>query len=111
MMQALLIIALSLSASSEKPVNAVPNPLHAKAKGRTVYTVPLIVFMDDISSSISKQWDKHHVIYMSNALLPHETLKKQFYIHFATSLPHVCKISYILLLVDIYAQHIYLCFI
>ena len=26
---------------------------------------------------------------MSNALLPHETLEKQFYIRFATSLPHV----------------------
>ena len=89
MMQALLIIALSLLASSEKPGNAVPNPLRAKAKGRMVYTVPLIVFMDDVSSNILKQWNKHHAIYMSNALLPRETLEKQFYIHFATSSPHV----------------------
>ena len=66
----------------------MPNPLRAKAKGRMVYTVPLIVFMDDVSGNISKQWNKHFVIYMSNALLPRETLEKQFYIHFATSSPH-----------------------
>ena len=73
---------------SEKPGNVAPNPLRAKAKGRMVYTVPLIVFMDDVSGNISKQWNKHYVIYMSNALLPRETLEKQFYIHFVTSSPH-----------------------
>ena len=75
--------------SSEKHSNAVtPHPLCAKAKGRMVYTVPLIVFMDDVSGNILKQWNKHYVIYMSNALLPHKTLDKQFFIHFVTSSPH-----------------------
>ncbi|KAG1723623.1 hypothetical protein EDB19DRAFT_1898050 [Suillus lakei] len=39
-----------------------------------VYTVPLIIFMDDVSGNISKQWNKHHTIYMSNASLPREML-------------------------------------
>ncbi|KAF8346814.1 hypothetical protein F5887DRAFT_834375, partial [Amanita rubescens] len=76
------------TALSEKRGSSVPNPLRAKAKGRMVYTVPLIVFMDDVSGNISKQWNKHYVIYISNALLPRETFEKQFCIRFVTSSPH-----------------------
>ncbi|KAG2097248.1 uncharacterized protein F5147DRAFT_747487 [Suillus discolor] len=39
--------------------------------GRMVLSVPLIVFMDDVSGNISKQWNKHHVVYMSNAAMPY----------------------------------------
>ncbi|KAI6008551.1 hypothetical protein EDC04DRAFT_2581993 [Pisolithus marmoratus] len=53
-----------------------------------VYNVPLIIFMDDISGNISKQWNKHHVIYMLNANLPCEMLEQEFYVQFVTSSPH-----------------------
>ncbi|KAI6001467.1 hypothetical protein EDD15DRAFT_2385926 [Pisolithus albus] len=53
-----------------------------------VYNVPLIIFMDDVSGNISKQWNKHHVIYMSNANLPREMLEQEFYVRFVTSSPH-----------------------
>ncbi|KAH9913799.1 uncharacterized protein BXZ73DRAFT_55315, partial [Epithele typhae] len=66
----------------------MPNPLRAKSKGRMVYAVPLIVFMDDVSGNISKQWNKHHVIYMSNASLSREMLEKQFCVRFVTASPH-----------------------
>lgn len=66
----------------------MPHRLRAKADGRVVYSVPLIVFMDDVSGNISKQWNKHHVIYMSNANLPREMLEKEFFLRFVTSSPH-----------------------
>ncbi|OAX34515.1 hypothetical protein K503DRAFT_794145 [Rhizopogon vinicolor AM-OR11-026] len=53
-----------------------------------VYTVPLIIFMDDVSGNISKQWNKHHAIYMSNANLPWEMLEKEFFVRFVSSSPH-----------------------
>ena len=53
-----------------------------------VYAVPLIVFMDDVSGNISKQWNKHHAIYMSNANLPRQMLEKEFSIRFVTLSPH-----------------------
>lgn len=52
------------------------------------YAVPLIVFMDDVSGNISKQWNKHFVIYLSNASMPRETLDKQFFVRFFTSSPN-----------------------
>ncbi|KAF8433782.1 hypothetical protein L210DRAFT_3614045 [Boletus edulis BED1] len=66
----------------------MPNPLREKSGGRMIYTVPLIVFMDDVSGNISKQWNKHHVVYMSNALLPREMLDQEFTIRFISGSPH-----------------------
>lgn len=53
-----------------------------------VYAVPLIIFMDDVSGNISKQWNKHFVIYMSNANLQREMLDHEFFVRFVTSSPH-----------------------
>lgn len=71
----------------------MPHPLREKAKGRMVYGVPLIVFMDDVSGNISKQWNKHHVIYMSNANLPREMVEKEFCVRFVTSSPHAAPME------------------
>ncbi|KAG2065607.1 hypothetical protein BDR04DRAFT_1130369 [Suillus decipiens] len=58
-----------------------------------VYAVPLIIFMDDISGNISKQWNKHHAIYMSNANLLCEMLEKEFFVRFITSSPHAAPME------------------
>lgn len=66
----------------------MPHPLRAKADGWMVYTVPVIVFMDDASANISKQWNKHIVVYLSNAGLPREMLDKEFCTKFVMSSPN-----------------------
>jgi len=58
-----------------------------------VYSVPLIIFMDDVSRNVSKQWNKHHAIYMSNANLPREMLEKEFCVRFVTSSPHTAQME------------------
>jgi hypothetical protein len=65
----------------------MPHRLRAIAGHRMVYSVPLIIFMDDVSANVSKQWNKHHAIYMSNANLPRQMLEKEFCIRFVTSSP------------------------
>ncbi|KAG2147900.1 uncharacterized protein EDB93DRAFT_1240576 [Suillus bovinus] len=60
-----------------------------------VYAVLLIIFMDDMSGNVSKQWNKHHTIYMSNAKLPHEMLEKEFFVRFVTSSPHAAPMELI----------------
>ncbi|KAG1786006.1 uncharacterized protein HD556DRAFT_1207162, partial [Suillus plorans] len=86
-------LACGLTESSHKYAKLVPNPLCVKSQGRMVYLVPLIIFMDDISSNISKQWNKHHAVYMSNANLPCEMLEKEFCIRFVTSSPHAAPME------------------
>jgi hypothetical protein len=49
--------------------------------------------MDDMSGNVSKQWNKYHAIYMSNANLLHEMLEKEFFVKFVTSLPHAAPME------------------
>ncbi|VDC03602.1 unnamed protein product [Peniophora sp. CBMAI 1063] len=65
----------------------MPHRMRKLAGKRMVYTVPIISFIDDVSANISKQWNKNHVAYASNALLPREMLDKAFNIHFVSSSP------------------------
>ncbi|KAG2346414.1 hypothetical protein BDR05DRAFT_878375 [Suillus weaverae] len=82
-----------LTPSSSKYASLSPNPLREKSNGRMVHTVPLLVFMDDVSGNVSKQWNKHHAIYMSNANLPREMLEKEFFVRFVTSSPHAAPME------------------
>ncbi|KAL9931874.1 hypothetical protein V8E36_009189 [Tilletia maclaganii] len=45
------------------------NPLRQVAQGRMVYSIPLYVFMDDLSGNRSKRWDKHLACYVQNAAI------------------------------------------
>ncbi|KAF8256788.1 hypothetical protein EI94DRAFT_1849401 [Lactarius quietus] len=77
--------ACGFTETSREYGSLMPHPLRAKADGRMVYTVPVIIFMDDASANISKQWNKHIVVYLSNAGLPREMLDKEFCTRFVTS--------------------------
>ena len=68
----LFILMVVYSDTSREYMSHMPHPLHAKADGQMVYTVPVIIFMDDASANISKQWNKHIVVYLSNAGLPRD---------------------------------------
>ncbi|EGN97197.1 hypothetical protein SERLA73DRAFT_74899 [Serpula lacrymans var. lacrymans S7.3] len=86
-------LSCRLMESSKKYAELMPHPLCQKANGQIVYSVPLTIFMDDVSGNISKQWNKHHTIYMSNANLPRELLKKEFFVCFVSSSPHAAPME------------------
>jgi len=71
----------------------MPNLLRVKLGGRIVITVPLIIFMDDVSGNVSKQWNKHHVVYVSNAAMPREMLEKQFCVRFVSLSPYATPLE------------------
>lgn len=83
----------SLIESSVSFAKLMPNPLRIKSGGRLVLSVPLILFMDDVSGNISKQWNKHHVVYMSNAAMPREMIEKEFCVRFVSSSPHATPLE------------------
>lgn len=67
----------------------MPHPLRIKAAKRPLYHLFAIIFIDDVSGNISKQWNKHYVCYISNANLPREELDREYNVRFASSSPHV----------------------
>ena len=74
-------------------VKVSPDPWRNTSGGRVVYRIPLIIFMDSVSGDISKQQNKHFVIYMSNAFLPQEMLDQEFNVHFVTLSPHASSME------------------
>ncbi|KAG1863736.1 hypothetical protein F4604DRAFT_1929149 [Suillus subluteus] len=83
------------TSTSQSFAAGMPNPLREKSNGRLVLTVPLIIFMDDVSGNVSKQWNKHHAVYMSNASMPREMLEKEFCVRFVSSSPHASPMELI----------------
>jgi len=79
--------------SSQSYAQHMPNPLRKKSGGRLVLSVPLIIFIDDVSGNVSKQWNKHHVVYMSNAAMPRQMLEKEFCVRFVSSSPHASPLE------------------
>ncbi|KAI0689008.1 hypothetical protein BC835DRAFT_1407956 [Cytidiella melzeri] len=57
------------------------------------YAVPFIVFINDVSGNVSQQWNKHNVVYASNANLPREMIEKEFSVKFVLSSPHASPIE------------------
>ncbi|KAJ8089162.1 hypothetical protein PM082_014410 [Marasmius tenuissimus] len=78
----------------------MPHPRREVANGRMIYGVPLIIFLDDVSGNISKQWNKHHAIYMLNALFPQQMIEKEFCTRFVTLSPHASPMELVRALKD-----------
>ena len=61
-----------------------PHPLKAKAAGKQVVMVPLILFSDDTSGNKSKKWHKFECWYLSLAGLPRHQNARLDNIHFVS---------------------------
>ncbi|KAH9958912.1 hypothetical protein BJV74DRAFT_799986 [Russula compacta] len=57
----------------------MPHPLRKVAGSRMVYSVPLVIFQDDVSGNRSKQWNKHYLCYLSNGTIPCQKLESEFH--------------------------------
>jgi hypothetical protein len=49
--------------------------------------------MDDASGAVSKQWNKHWSVYLSNAALPREVLQSEYYVRFASTSTHALPLE------------------
>ncbi|KAJ7674195.1 hypothetical protein B0H17DRAFT_946753 [Mycena rosella] len=65
----------------------MPHPLHATAVSRLVYSIPLIIFIDNVSGNKSKQWNKHFSCYMSNRAISCTKLENEFHVRFVAMSP------------------------
>ncbi|QRV78666.1 glutamate receptor 3,4 [Ceratobasidium sp. AG-Ba] len=79
---------LEFDAASSEYQKFMPHPLRGKAAGRPVYSIPLVIFQDDVSANRTKQWNKHHVVYSSNAALPRKEMNRASNVRFVGSSPH-----------------------
>lgn len=71
----------------------MPHPPCDVAEGWMVYSIPLIIFEDDILGNHLKQWNKHYSCYMSNGALPCTKLDNEFCVRFIATSPHAMPLE------------------
>ncbi|KAH9815040.1 hypothetical protein DFH28DRAFT_1166770 [Melampsora americana] len=64
---------------------AIHNPWRAKACGRIIRHVPLVLYCDDLSGNVSKRWNKHIAFYFTLAGLPPKFSNQEYNCHFLTT--------------------------
>ncbi|CUA71593.1 Valine--tRNA ligase [Rhizoctonia solani] len=66
----------------------MPHPLRAIAGLRPVYSIPIILFMDDVSGNRTNLWNKHISAYISNAAITREVLNMEYSVRFVLTSKH-----------------------
>ncbi|KZT50728.1 hypothetical protein CALCODRAFT_535658 [Calocera cornea HHB12733] len=64
-----------------------------RAEGRCVYAIPIMVWADDVSGNVSKQWNKHLCVTFSNLALPRQQLEQECNIHFVGTSTHTSSLE------------------
>jgi hypothetical protein len=94
--QHLWILSLHL-VSDGAPEDAfpIPNPWRSKAQGRVLRNVPIILYADDTSGNVSKQFNKHISFYFTLAGLPPHISNQEYNCHFlsTSNIASVCEMS------------------
>ncbi|CAE6440442.1 unnamed protein product [Rhizoctonia solani] len=66
----------------------MPHPLRAIAGLRPVYSIPIILFMDDVSGNKTNVWSKHISAYILNAAITREVLNMEYSVRFVLTSKH-----------------------
>ncbi|KAJ7839405.1 hypothetical protein B0H13DRAFT_2239608 [Mycena leptocephala] len=71
----------SIKFTDYSPAYEMPHPLREKGQGRPM-------FRDDVSGNVSKQYNAHTNMYVTNLNLPHQKLAQEYFVRFASTSPH-----------------------
>ncbi|KAJ7607052.1 hypothetical protein FB45DRAFT_1040587 [Roridomyces roridus] len=70
------------------PRYCMPHPMREKAQGRPVFRLRIMPWSDDVSGNVSKQYNAHTNMYVTNLNLPHQKLQQEYFIRFSSTSPH-----------------------
>lgn len=65
-----------------------PNPVRAIANKKPVFSLRIMPWSDDVSGNVSKQYNAHVNMYMTNLNLPHQKLSQEYFVRFCSTSPH-----------------------
>ncbi|TFK34493.1 hypothetical protein BDQ12DRAFT_763286 [Crucibulum laeve] len=66
----------------------MPNPLCEIAKGHAMFRIRSMPWSDDVSGNVSKQYNAHTNLYITNSSLPHRALSQEYFVRFCSTSQH-----------------------
>jgi hypothetical protein len=66
----------------------MPHPTRALAENEDVKVIFIPLWADDVSGSVSKQYNKHVNVYAQNSNLPGKLLNQEFFVRFVSTSQH-----------------------
>ncbi|KAJ7115666.1 hypothetical protein C8R44DRAFT_880092 [Mycena epipterygia] len=70
------------------PAYEMPHPLREKANGKPIFRLRVMPWSDDVSGNVSKQYNAHTNVYVTNLNLPHQKLSQEYFVRFCSTSPH-----------------------
>ncbi|KAK7445751.1 hypothetical protein VKT23_014747 [Stygiomarasmius scandens] len=83
------------------------NPLRKQAQGRPMFRLRVIPWSDDVSGNVSKQYNAHTNIYITNANLPHAKLSQEFFMRFCSTSSHASSTEQFVALLQDFDENIW----
>ncbi|KAK7008238.1 hypothetical protein R3P38DRAFT_2948527 [Favolaschia claudopus] len=80
--------SFAIKFTSYSPSYQMPNPLRQKARGRPMFRLRIMPWSDDVSGNVSKQYNAHTNMYVTNLNLPHKKLAQEYFVRFSSTSPH-----------------------
>ncbi|KAJ6587239.1 hypothetical protein B0H10DRAFT_1961528 [Mycena sp. CBHHK59/15] len=66
----------------------MPHPLRTKAQGRPMFCLCVMPWSNNVSGNVSKQYNAHTNMYVTNLNLPHHKLSQEYFVQFTSTSPH-----------------------
>ncbi|KAJ6611564.1 hypothetical protein B0H10DRAFT_1694587, partial [Mycena sp. CBHHK59/15] len=66
----------------------MPHPLQTKAQGCPMFCLRVMPWSNDVSGNVSKQYNTHTNMYVTNLNLPHHKLSQEYFVQFTSTSPH-----------------------
>ncbi|KAJ7834421.1 hypothetical protein B0H13DRAFT_2240221 [Mycena leptocephala] len=78
----------SIKFTDYSPAYEMPHPLREKGQGRPMFRLRIMPWSDDVLGNVSKQYNAHTNMYVTNLNLPHQKLAQEYFVRFASTSPH-----------------------
>ncbi|KAJ7729213.1 hypothetical protein B0H14DRAFT_3617621 [Mycena olivaceomarginata] len=80
--------SIGIKFTEYSPHYSMPHPLRQMAKGRPIFRLRIMPWSDDVSGNVSKQYNAHTNMYVTNLNLLHQKLQQEYFIRFASTSPY-----------------------
>ncbi|KAF5384429.1 hypothetical protein D9615_003465 [Tricholomella constricta] len=87
--------------------DSMPNILRETSKGKPLFRIRVMVWSDDVSGNVSKQYNAHTNVYVTNVNIPHRISSQEYFVRFCSTSPHASSSEQFVALSDDFKANVW----